>query len=110
VSDNDFWVDPNGLARSAKGFADKHQEISSIVRRITALNNPTLVATAAGSDGGGKQFLAAHLDGATQLREGVQTWATAVGATGTGIHTTARNFGAVENTAAEAAKRLHNQT
>jgi hypothetical protein len=106
MADNEFWVNPKGLARSAEGFTDKEREILSIVRRITALGNPTLVATATGNDGGGRQFLAAHLDGSAQVRDYVHTWATAVGATGTGIHNTAKAFGAVDGNTTEAAERL----
>lgn len=106
MSDDDFWVRPDGLANSADGFTDKEREIASIARRITALGNPARVTAATGDDHGGRQFLTAHLGATAQLRDYVQTWSTAVGATGTGIHDTAKLFGAVDGTTTDAAASL----
>jgi hypothetical protein len=107
MSDHDFWVNPNGLRRSAEGFTDKEVEIRSISARITALTDPARITDATGGDGGGREFAGVHLNMAGQLHEGVRAWSTATGATGGGLRTVARAFAAVETNATTGAKALH---
>jgi hypothetical protein len=107
MSDNDFWVHPDGLRRSAEGFTDKKLEINSISARITALTDPSRVADATGGDSGGREFSGVHLNMASQLHEGVRAWSTATDATGGGLRHVARAFTTVEDNATFAAKTLH---
>jgi hypothetical protein len=104
---DDFWVDPDGLRRSAEGFTDKQEEISSISVRITALTDPKRVTAATGGDSGGREFYSVHLDMAGQLHDGVRAWSSATGATGGGLRQTARAFTTVEDNATTAAKSFH---
>lgn len=107
MSDNDFWVNPDGLRRSAEGFTDKKLEINSISARITALTDPSRVTDATGNDSGGREFASAHLNMTSNLHDGVRAWSTATDATGGGLRGVARAFTTVENNATTEAKFLH---
>jgi len=107
MSDHDFWVNPNGLRRSAEGFTDKELEINSISARITALTDPARLTDATGGDSGGREFAGVHLNMAGQLHDGVRAWSTATGATGGGLRSVARTFAAVETNATTGAKALN---
>lgn len=106
MSDNDFWVNPSALAKSANGFADKSKQIASLCTRLRGLMQPGQLTTVIGNDPGGRAFLQAHLDAGGQLHEGLQAWTRAVGTTGTSVHTVASLFSTVEDDVTVRARML----
>jgi hypothetical protein len=109
MTDNSFWVNPDGLAKSSQGFSAKATQITSLADQIGKLTAPSVIGEAAGSDAAGQQFAAAHLQQAGQLYDGLLSWAGAVDNTGQSVNSTAKMFGAAENNAGDAAGSLGQQ-
>jgi hypothetical protein len=109
MSDNNFWVNPDGLAKSNAGLGSKATEINNLAATIVGLTSPSVVNAAAGGDAAGKQFATTHLQQADALLQGLQSWASAVGQAGDSLGSTAKLFNTAENNAGDASGSLGNQ-
>jgi hypothetical protein len=109
MSDNSFWVNPDGLAKSSQGFSAKATQITSLADQIGKLTAPSVIGEAAGSDAAGQHFAAAHLQQAGALYDGLLSWAGAVDNTGQSVNSTAKMFGAAEDNSGSAAGSLGQQ-
>jgi hypothetical protein len=109
MSDNTFWVDAEGLAKSGQGFSAKAGQIFGVADQIGKLTDPSVIDEAAGSDALGRQFAAMHLQQAFALYQALLSWAGAVDNTGNSVTSIAKMFGAAENNAGDAAGSLGHQ-
>jgi len=109
MSDNSMWVDPDGLAASARGFASKADQIRAAASILKELIDPSLVRNASGADSMGRAFAEAHLQMGADLHEGVVTLGQAVSSTGDGVKNVADTFGAADSNAGALAGSMGNQ-
>jgi len=95
MSDDEFWVDTPGLAKSAEGFHAKGYSIQALADRISALMGSD-VAEAVGLDSSGKAIYQKLQSGTSDLHAGVKSWGDAVHSTGDAVKQAARTFDATE--------------
>jgi hypothetical protein len=104
MSDDHFWVDPHGLAKSGNGFADQREQVASLHRHIQDLLTRARVVIS--GDSNGNKFLKDHLDAGVRIRDGVKKWGETSGATGAGVVGAANLFSAAEDGATATAHDL----
>ena len=96
MTDDQFWVNTDGLAQSAGGFHDKAATVNSLVDRVKALSSPDLAAIV-GLDSQGEGVFQQLQQGSTQLHQGLSQWGEAIHNAGDSVANSAKVFDKTED-------------
>jgi hypothetical protein len=91
VSDDRFWVDADGLGRSAEGFHDKAAHVASLANRIKALSDPALDSVV-GLDSQGEGIFQMLQRNSGDLHKGISRWRLAIDNTGDSLASSTKIF------------------
>lgn len=100
-----FWVDVEGLDRSAAGWHEKARRIDKVRHRLGILSGSGAFA-ALGGDSAGTEVHRVAAKISDDLDDALQGWSKAVGNTGTSLRNSADRFQAQEDAGTEAGRAL----
>lgn len=102
---DEFWVDVEGLDRSAAGWDEKARRIEKVRHRLGLLSGSNAFS-ALGGDSAGTEVHRVAAKISDDLDDALHGWSEAVGNTGTSLRNSADRFQSQEDAGTEAGRAL----